>query len=40
MKETTVGLNLLISDKPDSERDALADAFERGGGAVHRLGRF
>jgi hypothetical protein len=36
----TTGLNLLISDKPDVERDALADAFARGGGEVHRLGRF
>ncbi|PTX96559.1 ATP-grasp domain-containing protein [Opitutus sp. ER46] len=37
---STTGLNLLISDKPDIERDALADAFARGGGEVHRLGRF
>lgn len=37
---TTGGLNLLISDKPDVERDALADAFARRGGEVHRLGRF
>jgi hypothetical protein len=36
----TTGLNLLISDKPDVERDALADAFAAGGGAVHRLARF
>src|ERR1041384_2178940 len=36
----TTGLNLLISDKPDVERDALADAFAQGGGTVHRLGRF
>ena len=36
----TTGLNLLISDKPDVERDALADSFERRGGCVHRLGRF
>lgn len=36
----TTGLNLLISDKPDIERDALADAFAQGGGAVHGLGRF
>jgi len=36
----TTGLNLLISDKPDIERDALAEAFARGGGDVHRLGRF
>jgi hypothetical protein len=38
--QTTTGLNLLISDKPDIERDALADAFAQGGGDVHRLGRF
>ncbi len=36
----TVGLNLLISDKSDPERDALAAAFARYGGEVHRLGRF
>ncbi|PTY02052.1 hypothetical protein DB347_25175 [Opitutaceae bacterium EW11] len=36
----TSGLKLLISDKPDEERDALAAAFEACGGAVHRLGRF
>lgn len=36
----TTGLNLLISDKPDIERDALAEAFAQGGGEVHRLGRF
>lgn len=36
----TTGLNLLISDKPDPERDALADAFAAAGGIVHRLGRF
>jgi hypothetical protein len=36
----TTGLTLLISDKPDIERDALADAFAQGGGKVHRLGRF
>jgi hypothetical protein len=40
MSFKTVGLHLLISDKADSERDALADAFARGGGTVHRLGRF
>lgn len=34
------GLNLLVSDKPDVERDALARAFEECGGAVHRIGRF
>ena len=27
----TVGLNLLIPDKPDDERDALAVVFSRGG---------
>jgi ATP-grasp domain, R2K clade family 2 len=36
----TTGLNLLISDKPDPERDALAESFARRGGAIHRLGRF
>lgn len=36
----TTGLDLLVSDKPDVERDALAEAFAQGGGAVHRLGRF
>jgi hypothetical protein len=36
----TTGLNLLISDKPDVERDALAKSFERCGGVVHRIGRF
>jgi hypothetical protein len=40
MSKATAGLNLLISDKPDIERDALADAFAKGGGEVHRLGRF
>ncbi len=40
MNFNTVGLHLLISDKADSERDALADAFAKGGGIVHRLGRF
>ena len=38
--ESTSGLNLLISHKPDPERDALADSFARRGGIVHRLGRF
>jgi ATP-grasp domain, R2K clade family 2 len=38
--ETTVGLNLLISDTPDLERDALAESFARRGGEVHRLARF
>jgi hypothetical protein len=36
----TTGLNLLISDKPDVERNSLANAFAKGGGAVHCLGRF
>lgn len=40
MALSTKGLNLLVSDKPDVERDALADAFAQGGGEVHRLGRF
>jgi len=34
------GLNLLIPDKPDVERDAVAKSFERCGGTVHRIGRF
>jgi hypothetical protein len=37
---STAGLNLLIPDKPDRERDALADAFMQQGGKVHRIGRF
>jgi hypothetical protein len=36
----TAGLNLLIPDKPDDERDTLAVVFSRGGGVVHRIGRF
>ena len=36
----TTGLNLLIPDKADAEREALAAAFAQGGGSVHRLGRF
>ena len=36
----TTGLNLLIPDKPDAERDRLATAFARRGGVVHRIGRF
>lgn len=36
----TVGLHLLIPDKPDAERDALAAAFARHGGMIHRIGRF
>ncbi len=37
---TFAGLNLLISDKPDVERDAVAKSFERKGGKVYRIGRF
>lgn len=37
---STTGLNLLISDKPDVERDAVAESFVRGGGEVTRVGRF
>lgn len=37
--QTTAGLDLLISDKPDPERDVLAEAFAAGGGEVHRLSR-
>lgn len=33
-------LTLVISDKPDIERDAVADAWSAGGGDVLRLGRF
>ena len=36
----TTGLNLLIPDKPDVERDAVAQAFETCGGTVHRIARF
>lgn len=36
----TSGLNLLIPDKPDAERDSLASAFVSHGGKVHRIGRF
>jgi hypothetical protein len=36
----TTGLNLLISDKADVEREAVAEAFASRGGAVHRIGRF
>ncbi len=39
MHESTTGVHLFISDKPDSERDALADVFATRGGAVHRIGR-
>lgn len=36
----TTGLNLLISDKPDVERDSVAESFARHGGTVYRIGRF
>lgn len=36
----TTGLNLLVPDKPDLEREAVAKAFGMHGGAVHRIGRF
>jgi ATP-grasp domain, R2K clade family 2 len=36
----TTGLNLLISDKPDVERDSVAESFGRHGGVVHRIARF
>jgi len=36
----TTGLNLLISDKPDTERDSVAESFAKRGGTVHRIGRF
>jgi hypothetical protein len=36
----TAGLNLLISDKPDLERDSVAECFASHGGAVHRIDRF
>lgn len=39
-RQSTAGLNLLITDKPDPERDALAAVFARHGGVVHRIGRF
>lgn len=34
------GLNLLIPDKPDVERDAVAAAWSRAGGAILKLGKF
>lgn len=34
------GLVLLVPDKPDAERDALANTWEQHGGKVLRLGRF
>lgn len=36
----TTGLTLIISEKADAERDAVAGAWERRGGRVLRLGRF
>jgi hypothetical protein len=36
----TTALNLLIPDKPDPERDSVAESFAKCGGAVHRIGRF
>jgi hypothetical protein len=36
----TAGLTLLIPEKGDIEREAVARAFEGGGGTVLRLGRF
>ena len=36
----TTNLNLLIPDKPDVERDAIAKSFEQSGGTFHRLARF
>ncbi len=36
----TSGLNLLIPEKADAERDSLAEAFSRGGGRTHKIGRF
>ena len=36
----TTNLNLLIPDKRDVERDAVAKSFEQYGGKVHRIGRF
>lgn len=36
----TTGLNLLLPDKADWERDSVAESFASGGGTVHRIGRF
>lgn len=36
----TTNLNLLIPDKPDAERDAVAQSLEQYGGKAHRIGRF
>lgn len=37
---TAAGLTLLLPQKPDVERDSLADAWQRNGGKVLRLARF
>ena len=37
---TAAGLTLLLPEKPDVERDSLAEAWERCGGKVLRLARF
>ena len=36
----TTDLTLVISDKPDLERDAVAEVWSAAGGEVLRLGRF
>jgi hypothetical protein len=40
MSTNASGLTLLIPDKPDAERDAVANVWEHHGGEVLRLGRF
>ncbi|MDJ0848545.1 MAG: ATP-grasp domain-containing protein [Myxococcota bacterium] len=40
MNAEYAGLTLIIPDKPDSERDAVAEAWSAQGGEVLRLGRF
>ncbi len=35
-----VGLNLVIPDKTDPERDSVADRWRARGGAITRIGRF
>jgi hypothetical protein len=40
MSMNTTGLGLLIPEKSDPERDAVAEAFAKAGGTVHRIGRF
>jgi hypothetical protein len=40
MDPALTGLTLLISDKPDVERDAVATVWEASGGQVIRVGRF